>query len=157
MSRRTEIIDFLVEELKRINKTTDSRVGLLRSPYTYKSDLGENVFRRFKYLEEINDFPAITMTVIDEDREAIGSDVHFGTLAIAFRGYVKSENALDACDDLADDMEFVLDGINHTATAASKEIVDSKVISVESDQGLFEPYGIAIVEAEIMYQQEANT
>lgn len=157
MSRRTEIIDFLVSELKRINKTTDSRVGLLRSPYTYKSDVGENVFRRFKYLDEINDFPAITMSVVDEDREAIGADVHFGNLDLTFRGYVKSENALDACDDLADDIEFVIDGINHTATAASKEIVDCKVMAVESDQGLFEPYGIAMVDIEIIYQQDENT
>jgi len=157
MSRRTEIIDFLVSELKRINKTTDSRVGLLRSPYTYKSDVGENVFRRFKYLDEINDFPAITMSVVDEDREAIGADVHFGNLDLTLRGYVKSENALDACDDLADDMEFVIDGINHTATAASKEVVDCKVMSVETDQGLFEPFGIAMVDIEIIYQQDENT
>lgn len=157
MSRRTEIIDFLVSELKRINKTTDSRVGLLRSPYTYKSDVGENVFRRFKYLDEINDFPAITMSVVDEDREAIGGGVHFGKVAVNLRGYVKSENALDACDDLADDMEFVIDGVNHTDTAASKEIVDCKVMAVESDQGLFEPYGIAMVDIEIIYQQDENT
>ena len=124
MSRRTEIIDFLVSELKRINKTTDSRVGLLRSPYTYKSDVGENVFRNFKYMNEINDFPAITMSILDENREAIGADVHFGTVELTLRGYVKSENALDACDDLADDMEYVIDGVNHTTTAASKEVED---------------------------------
>jgi hypothetical protein len=97
------------------------------------------------------------MSVVDEDREAIGADVHFGNLELTLRGYTKSENALDACDDLADDMEFVIDGINHTAAAASKEIVDCKVMVVETDQGLFEPYGIAMVDIEVLYQQDENT
>ena len=152
-SRRRDIANFLVGELKKI----DGNASSFDSSYTYQVNLFDNVFRRLKFLDEINDFPAITMSGVDEDPEAIGADVHFGNLDLTLRGYVKSENALDACDDLADDMEYVIDGVNHTTTAASKEVVDCKVLAVETDQGLFEPYGIAMMEVEIMYQQDENT
>ena len=89
------------------------------------------------------------------NRDLAGFSNPTRSLYTAVREFV--ENALDACDDLADDMEFVIDGINHTATAASKEVVDCKVMSVETDQGLFEPFGIAMVDIEIIYQQDENT
>jgi len=53
MSRRTQIIDFVVTELKRINGNTDSRKAPTRSGYEYKTNVFNNVFRRLKFLNEI--------------------------------------------------------------------------------------------------------
>ena len=44
MSRRTQIIDFVVTELKRINGNTDSRSAPTRSGYEYKTNVFNNVF-----------------------------------------------------------------------------------------------------------------
>ena len=54
-SRRTEIIDFLVTQLKEI----DGAVSGFNSGYTYTQNLFNNVYRRVKFLDEVNDFPAL--------------------------------------------------------------------------------------------------
>ena len=54
-SRRTEIIDLLVIELKKI----DGGTSTFNSNYTYNTNLFNNVERKLKFLDEINDFPSL--------------------------------------------------------------------------------------------------
>ena len=111
MSRRTQIIDFLVTELKRINKQQDARTVPVRNGYTYKTNVFNNVFRRQKYLNEINDFPTICVRATGEDRLELGAGVRFGTFGFEIRAYVKNEAIIETEEDLADDIEFVLENL----------------------------------------------
>lgn len=150
-TRRTNIIGLLVEELKRIDGQLDSRPVPIRKDYTYKTDLSNNVFRGFEFLHEVNDFPSVYLQPGEEDRLEIGAGVRFGTLLIALRAYLYSEDALNACEDLADDIEFVVNSISRLSLD-SLEITDARVTSLETDEGLFSPYGILNMEILVRYQ-----
>lgn len=153
MSRRTQIIDFVVTELKRINGNTDSRSAPTRSGYEYKTNVFNNVFRRLKFLNEINDFPTLCVSAGAEDRLEIGAGVRFGTMGVQIRGYVKSENSLDTAEDLVDDIEFVINTMAIEANNDTFQIVDARVESVETDEGLFEPFGVVNIGVIIRYEQ----
>mgnify|MGYP001165177180 FL=1 len=153
MSRRTQIIDFVVTELKKINGNTDSRTAPTRSGYEYKTNVFNNVHRRLKFLNEINDFPTLCVSAGDEDKVSIGAGVRFGTMGVQIRGYVKSENSLDAAEDLADDIEFVINTMSIESSNATFQIVDARVDSIETDEGLFEPFGVVNIGVTISYEQ----
>ena len=156
MSRRTQIIDFLVTELKRINKQQDSRTVPVRNGYTYKTNVFNNVFRRMKYLNEINDFPTLCVTATGEDRLELGAGVRFGTFGFEIRAYVKNEAIIETEEDLADDIEFVLENLTSEATARAREITDVRITSTETDEGLMAPFGVVIINGILRYQQDAT-
>lgn len=156
MSRRTQIIDFLVTELKRINKQQDSRTVPVRNGYTYKTNVFNNVFRRMKYLNEINDFPTLCVTATGEDRLELGAGIRFGTFGFEIRAYVKNEAIIETEEDLADDIEFVLENLTSEATARTREITDVQIVSTETDEGLMAPFGVVIINGILRYQQDAT-
>lgn len=156
MSRKSSIIAALVTELKRIDGSTDTRASVPSSPYTFKSDVDNRVTSQFKYINEVNDFPAITLTVSREEREHIGGGIKYGIIIFDIRGYVRTENALNAADNLLEDIEYIIESIGHLDTFCPYEVVDSRVIRLSTDEGLFEPYGIVDMEAIIRYQIEEN-
>ena len=157
MSRRTQIIDFVVTELKRINGVVDSRTAPLRSNYTYKTNVFNNVFRRMKYLNEINDFPTLCVTSGGEDRIEVGAGVRFGTMSFNIRGYIKStDSSLDEAENLSDDIEFVINTLNIETNASTFQITDARITSIETDEGLYEPYGVINVEVLLRYEQDST-
>ncbi len=156
MSRRTQIIDFLVTELKRINGQQDSRTVPVRNGYTYKTNVFNNVFRRQKYLNEINDFPTLCIRATGEDRLELGAGVRFGTFGFEIRGYVKEEETIETEEDLADDIEFVLENLTSEATSETREITDVRITSTETDEGLMTPFGVIIINGILRYQQDAT-
>tara|TARA_B100000073_G_scaffold109103_1_gene87944 strand:+ start:1726 stop:2223 length:498 start_codon:yes stop_codon:yes gene_type:complete len=157
-SRRKRIMDFLVSELKRIDGEEDGRAEFnyitVRNGYTYKTNVFNNVFRRMKFLNEINDFPTLCVTTTGEDRIEIGAGVRFGTFGFEIRGYVKDENTIEVEEDLADDIEYALQSANDQANAF--EIVDIRITSTETDEGLMTPFGVVIVNGILRYQIQAN-
>ncbi len=156
MSRRTQIIDFLVTELKRINGQQDARTAPVRNGYTYKTNVFNNVFRRMKFLNEINDFPTLCVTATGEDRINIGAGVRFGTFGFEIRAYIKNEATIETEEDLADDIEFVLENLTLEATAQTREITDVIITSTETDEGLMTPFGVVIINGILRYQQDAT-
>lgn len=156
MSRRTQIIDFLVTELKRINKQQDARTVPVRNGYTYKTNVFNNVFRRQKYLNEINDFPTICVRATGEDRLELGAGIRFGTFGFEIRAYVKNEAIIETEEDLADDIEFVLENLTSEATARARELTDVRITSTETDEGLMAPFGVVIINGILRYQQDAT-
>ena len=159
MSRRTQIIDFVVTELKRINGSVDRREDLvpIRSNYTYKTNVFNNVFRRMKFLNEINDFPTLCVTSGGEDRVEIGAGVRMGTMTINIRGYIKgTDSSLDEAENLGDDIEFVINTLNIEENASTFQITDARIVSVETDEGLYEPYGVVSIGVLLRYEQDST-
>ena len=63
-SRRKEIVEFVVGQLKNINGGTST----YDSVYGYNNNLFDNVYRKLKFLDEVNDFPAIYVSAGTEIR-----------------------------------------------------------------------------------------
>tara|TARA_B100000214_G_scaffold346533_1_gene297213 strand:+ start:253 stop:693 length:441 start_codon:yes stop_codon:yes gene_type:complete len=145
-----------VTELKRINGQQDSRTVPVRNGYTYKTNVFNNVFRRQKYLNEINDFPTLCIRATGEDRLELGAGVRFGTFGFEIRGYVKEEETIETEEDLADDIEFVLENLTSEATSETREITDVRITSTETDEGLMTPFGVIIINGILRYQQDAT-
>jgi len=145
-SRRTEIIDFLVTQLKEI----DGEVSGYNASYTYTQNLFNNVYRRVKFLDEVNDFPAIYVSAGTEIRDFNSKSLTVATLGVTIRAYVFGEdNSQSLVDDITQDIEHVIYSIGDHP---DKGILDITIDSITSDEGLATPYGLAEVELTIVYR-----
>jgi hypothetical protein len=135
-TRRTQIIDALVADLE-VN--TDVATG--------------NVHKRFKYLDELNDFPSITFLAGGEDRIHYGAGEKFGRMNVQIRNYVFAEDQLDAAEELSNNVELlVIDkfaGLHRDLGVQSAQVVEFR-----TDEGLFSPYGIGDQTVTITYEIE---
>ena len=103
-SRRRDIANFLVGELKKI----DGGVSTFDSSYTYQVNLFDNVFRRLKFLDEINDFPSVYLQAGTENRIYDSKGLTTSTLDIMLRVYVHKETAVEELESTMQDIEFVI-------------------------------------------------
>ena len=135
-TRRTQIIDALVADLET---NTDVAAG--------------NVYKRFKYLDELNDFPSITFLAGGEDRIHYGAGEKFGRMNVQIRNYVFAEDQLDAAEELSNNVELlVIDkfaGLHRDLGVQSAQVVEFR-----TDEGLFSPYGIGDQTVTITYEIE---
>lgn len=141
MARRTEILNYLVDRLSTINTSNG-----------YLTNVSE-VHRSYKYLDDINDFPTISLGGTPrEDLVQIGDGQNLRSLRQSIRAYVMSdEDSLADSENLAHDIEQVV--IDYAANAANLSVYRSQVLSVGTDEGLFSPYGVVDVEVEMVYEE----
>ena len=116
-----------------------------------RSTIGCPVFEHFKYLDQINDFPTICLHVETDIHSHVEAKpaVVGGDFNLIVRGYVHSENVVDAEDDLIQQIE---DSINSINQIIAIQIDDIHINSLEHDEGLFEPYGVVTVNVDIAYK-----
>ena len=144
-SRRTEIIDFLVTELKKI----DGGTSTFNSNYTYNTNLFNNVERKLRFLDEINDFPSLYIAGGTEIREFNSENLTTATLDATIRAYVFSEdNSQSDIDNLVQDIEHVIYNIGENS---SKGIQQFNIANISADEGLLTPYGLSEIEITIQY------
>ena len=138
MARRTDIIDALVGHL---GTNTDVHAN--------------NVYRTYKYMHDLNDFPAITFIPNREDRDHFGDGQVHGILAVQLRCYVydgDTADIADECERLADQIEAAVD--TFSATNRALEVEEARVVSLRTDDGLMTPYGVADLQISILYRLE---
>ena len=100
-SRRSDIIDLLVTELKKIDGGTSD----FDSSYTFNTDLSNNVERNILFLDEVNDFPSLYIAAGTEIRDFNSQNLTNATLDATIRAYVFSEDeSQDKMDDLIQDI-----------------------------------------------------
>ena len=138
-TRRKQIIDGLVVELGQTSDVSPS-----------------NVFRHFKYLDEINDFPSVCLLPRNEARIERGANRRLGIIEVALRGYTFDENNLDRAEFLAQNVEAKVDSFSANTAAKANGVSDVRVVTFRTDEGLFEPYGIADLELQILYDVEED-
>jgi hypothetical protein len=142
-SRRRDIANFLVGELKKI----DGGVSTFDSSYTYQVNLFDNVFRRLKFLDEINDFPSVYLQAGSEDRVYDSKGLTTSTLDIMIRVYVQTENAVEELESTMQDIEFVI----YNMDTEKYGMMDVQVSTMSTDEGLLDPYGIGEVGVTVQY------
>jgi len=142
-SRRRDIANFLVGEFKKI----DGGVSTFDSSYTYQVNLFDNVFRRLKFLDEINDFPSVYLQAGSEDRVYDSKGLTTSTLDIMIRVYVQTENAVEELESTMQDIEFVI----YNMDTEKYGMMDVQVSTMSTDGGLLDPYGIGEVGVTVQY------
>jgi len=142
-SRRRDIANFLVGELKKI----DGGVSTFDSSYTYQVNLFDNVFRRLKFLDEINDFPSVYLQAGTENRIYDSKGLTTSTLDIMLRVYIHTETAVEELESTMQDIEFVI----YNMDTEKYGMMDVQVSTMSTDEGLLDPYGIGEVVVTVQY------
>ena len=135
-TRRTDIIEALVSHLG-----------------TQTSILSDNISRNYHVLDEVNDFPALTMIPQAEIRDHRGAGRKIATFTIQIRAYAfdgDGSEIIGVTENLADEIDDAL--FSFAETVPQHQVEESRVISLRTDEGLFAPYGIADLEAQISYE-----
>jgi len=145
-SRRKEIVEYIVTQLKQIDGETSG----FNPSYTYFNNLFNNVFRKLKFLDEVNDFPSIYVSAGTEIRDFNSKSLTVGTLDVTIRAYVFGEdNSQNLSDDFVQDIEHVIYSLGDNPEMG---ILDITIDNISTDEGLTTPYGIAEVELTIVYR-----
>jgi hypothetical protein len=143
-TRRQGIVDAIVEKLKLINGTGN-----------YHTNLANNVSPRLKFWDEVDEFPAVHVNAGREAREYLTGGIKNRFLTVTLRCYVNEEDAVNALDALLEDVETVLEdnsGMTYTdKLGASQGIQQITVLSIDTDEGVLEPMGVAELVAEVQY------
>lgn len=134
----------LVEKLKDINGSGN-----------FLSNVYGNVSPRLKFWDEVDDFPAIHLNAGSETREYQGGGYKDRFLSVSARIYVREEDAVDALDKLLEDVETVIEDNSRLAytdkqgnTQYTHQIT---IISIDTDEGVLEPLGVAEMLLEVRY------
>lgn len=145
LSRRREITELVVSELKKI----DGNVSTFNPSYTYNYNVFNNVFRRMKFLDEINDFPTITVIAGTENRIYNTDGLTIGELDLLVRAYIRAENPISYAENLAEDIEHIVYNLGDRSNIG---VLDITIDSISNDEGLVAPFGILEVSITARYQ-----
>ena len=143
-TRRSAIVDALVTKLKQINQTGD-----------FLTDVFDNVHPRLKFWDEVDTFPALHLNAGSETREYQGGGYKDRYLNITIRCYVKETDAVEALDKLLEDVETVIESNGKLSyndkQGVSQSTHDITIISIETDEGVLEPFGVGEVLVQVHY------
>ena len=133
-------------------KNIDGAASNYNASYTFTQNLFNNVFRKIKFLDEVNDFPALYLSAGTEIRDFNSLSLTVATLDVTIRAYVYGEdNSQSLADDLVQDIEHVIYSLGDNP---EKGILDITIDSISIDEGLATPYGLAEVELTVVYRLE---
>ena len=143
-TRRLAIVDALVEKLKDIDGT-----GL------YLTNLFNQVSPRLKFWDEVEEFPAVHLNAGSETREYQGGGYKDRFLNITLRCYVNEEDAVVGLERLMEDVETVLEENSRLAykdrTGQSQYTHQITIVSIDTDEGVLEPFGVGEMTIEVRY------
>jgi len=146
-SRRREITNYIKDQLSLINGQTSTLDPL----YKYSKNLFGNVFRRVKFIDEINDFPSIYLQAGTENRIYQSYTLVEAKLEIVIRTYVKSPTPAEDLESLTQDIEHVIYNIPSNLDIG---IIDITIDNISNDEGLLAPFGIGEIFITVHYELE---
>ena len=137
---------------RRVEVLQAYTAALQNGSYVNSSLPPRGVARGFRWLDSINEFPYITYNVQDSSLDHIGDNFRYYAMDVALRAYVRGEDTQSLLDQLMLDIEDIT--INFASAAdPALEIVDARVDSTHSDEGLMAPYGVTDMRITISYRQ----
>lgn len=143
-SRRLNIVEALTTKLKTINGSG-----------AFLTDLGENVHPRLKFWDEVEQFPAVHLNAGSETREYQAGGYKDRFLSVTIRCYVNEEDAQEALNALMEDVETVLEENSKLAYTDRLNVTyytqQITIISIDTDEGVLEPYGVGEMLIEVRY------
>ena len=143
-TRRLGIITALVDKLETINGAG-----------AFLSDVSGNVSPRLKFWDEVEEFPAIHLNAGSETRDYQAGGYKDRFLSVTVRCYVQSEDAVEALDELLEDVETVLEDNSRLAyvdrTNTEQYTQQITIVSIDTDEGVLEPLGVGEMLIEVRY------
>ena len=143
-TRRQAIVNALVDKLKEINGNGE-----------YLTNLFNNVHPRLKFWDEIEEFPAVHLNAGSETREYQAGGYKDRFMNLTLRCYVNSEDSVEDLDKLMEDVEVVLEDNSRLQYIDRKGVPQYThqitVISIDTDEGVLEPYGVGEMVVEVRY------
>jgi hypothetical protein len=143
-TRRLGIIEALVNKLKGIDGTGQ-----------YLTNVDQNVSPRLKFWDEVEEFPAIHLNAGSETREYQANGYKDRFLSVTVRCYVQAEDAVQALDELLEDVETVLEDNSRLKykdrTNTDQYTQQITIISLDTDEGVLEPMGVGEMLIEVRY------
>lgn len=140
-NRRSQIVDALVD----LVKTNFNGVN-------YDTDLYGNVSKRQIFWDEVPDWPYICIYAGGETREYLPGGFKWAFLTVNMRIYVNDEDAKTELENIFQDLEALLDSNNDLTVDSNDLTTDIRIISIEDDEGLLNPYGVGEMTLEIRYE-----
>ena len=142
-TRRSQILDALVEKFKDIDGSGD-----------YRTNLANQVFPTMKFWDEIQTYPAVHLSAGTETREYYGSNNRWRFLTITIRAYVNQDDPTEALCLLLEVLEYVLDNnlsITYSDSYGSGGTAQQTIVSIDTDEGVLAPLGIGEMIIEVRY------
>ena len=143
-TRRLGIINALVEKFKTINGAG-----------AFLTNIDENVSPRLKFWDEVEEFPAIHLNAGSETREYQAGGYKDRFLSVTVRCYVQAEDAVEALDELMEDVETVLEENSRLKykdrTNTDQYTQQITIVSLDTDEGVLEPMGVGEMLIEVRY------
>ena len=143
-SRRMAIVSALGDKLKEIDGTG-----------SYRSNIHNNLLPRLLFWDEVKDFPAVHVSAGAETRQYQGGGNKYRFLALTIRVYVQEEDAVFALEKLFEDIETVIEQnsrLSYTDQDGNSQCTHQiSILSIDSDEGALEPYGIGEIVCEVRY------
>jgi len=144
-TKRKKVVDALVEKLKLIN-----------GQHPYNSNVSSNVSGRLKFLDEIEQYPAVCVVASDEFREYQPGDFKWRLLDLTIRAYINDNN--DAQETLAllmEDIERVIDDndnlVYDDSVDPNQSATSLTIGSISTDEGVIAPLGIGEMTVRVRY------
>ena len=141
-TRRTSIVNALVEALKAIDGTGN-----------YLVDVDRNVYPHLKFWDEVKVFPAIHVVAGTETREYQGDGYRDRFLNVSIWVYVDSPNsATELLDALIEDVETVIETQSRARmpyidkTGNTQNIQLMGITQIVTDEGALNTEGLAVGE-----------
>ena len=142
-TRRSAICNAYVEKLLEVDGTGKFRTTVASAE------------PRLKFWDEVTDFPAVHVNSGSETREYLGQGDKFRFLALTFRCYVNEEDAVQALEELMEDVETVIEDNNPltytTGLGVSTTTIQTTINSIDTDEGVMEPFGIGEILCTVQY------
>ena len=142
-TRRSAICNAYVEKLLEVNGTGKFRTTVASAE------------PRLKFWDEVTDFPAVHVNSGSETREYLGQGDKFRFLALTFRCYVNEEDAVQALEELMEDVETVIEDNNPitytTGLGVSTTTIQTTINSIDTDEGVLETFGIGEILCTVQY------
>ena len=143
-TRRLGIINALVEKLKAIDGNGE-----------FNTNVYGNVSPRLKFWDEVNQFPAIHLNAGSESRVYQAGGFKDRFLSVSIRVYVEAEDAVEALEELLEDIETVIEANSSLEYKDRRGLNNSThqitIVSIDTDEGVLEPLGVGEILLEVRY------
>lgn len=143
-TRRSSIIEALTTKLKGVSLVNG-----------FSTDLGEQVFSRMKFWDEISEFPCICLVAGPESIVHQAAGLKDRYLDVTLRAYVNEEDSILALERLLEDVEIILDNNGRLAYEDSSGNLsytrDIIITLIDTDQGALAPLGVGEMTLQVKY------
>lgn len=143
-TRRSSIVEALTNKLKTISLANG-----------FSTDLGEQVYSRMKFWDEIQEFPCICLVAGAESIVHQGGGMKDRYLDVTLRAYVNDEDSIATLESLLEDVEIIIDNNGRLAytdssgnTNYTRDII---LINIDTDQGALSPLGVGEMALQVKY------